>query len=288
MNKADMYMKEDINNILRNGYYDKNPRPKYKDGTPAHTFSVNHVMRQYDLSKGEFPICNLRPIAWKSAIKELLWIYQDMSNSLDLLEEKYNIHWWNEWESKEMPRTIGKTYGYIVKKYDLMNKLLNGLKSDPYGRRHIISLWQNEELDNTDGLKPCAFLTNWNVREFNRQEYLDMCLVQRSGDMITASGAGGVNEVQYATLLMMVARHCGYKVGVFSHVIMNEQIYSRHYKQAETILERAENYRKNYIKYNPKLILNPEKTNFFDMTIDDFTIENYEPIKPQLSLELGI
>ena len=75
MNKADKYIVEAINNILENGYWDRNPRPKYPDGTPAYTKSVNQVIRNYDLSKGEFPITSLRPIAWKSAIKEIFWIF---------------------------------------------------------------------------------------------------------------------------------------------------------------------------------------------------------------------
>ena len=123
------------------------------------------------------------------------------------------------------------------------------------------------------------------------KEYLDMCLVQRSGDMLAASCAG-VNETQYAALMIMVARHCGYEVGMFSHIVMNEQIYSRHVEHVNTLLERykeleqAEFYGK-YIK-QPKLVLNSNKTDFYSFTIDDFTLENYEPIKPQLRFELGI
>lgn len=293
MNKTDKYMNEAIKEILRNGYKDENPRPKYEDGTPAHTLSINHAVRKYDLSKGEFPICMLRPQAWKSGIKEVLWIYQDASNSLDLLREKYNVHYWNEWESKDVPNTIGKRYGYIVKKYDLMNKLLKGLIENPYGRRHIIDLYQYQELEETDGLYPCAFLTVWNVRKGKEnKEYLDMTLFQRSGDMLAASGAGGINEIQYTALLMMVARHCGYKVGVFTHFIANEQIYDRHIEQAEKMLNRYATLEMQEYFGNrcmaPKLILNPNKKNFYDITIDDFTVIDYEPIKPQLKLELGI
>lgn len=292
MNKADIYMKETIEKILTDGYLDVNPRPKYADGAPAHTLSINHVFRTYDLSKGEFPITSLRPIAWKSAIKEVLWIYQDQSNDLNLLREKYNVQYWNEWESKDIPNTIGKRYGYIVKKYDLMNKLLDGLMNDPYGRRHIIDLYQYQELEETDGLYPCAFLTIWNVRnDENGIEYLDMTLIQRSGDLIAAS-CSGVNETQYAALMMMVARHCGYEVGVFSHFVQNEQIYSRHEDVALELkdrfyeLERHECF--GTCLLNPNLILNPNKTNFYDFTIDDFTMKNYEPIKPQIKFELGI
>ena len=284
MNKADQYLKRDILNILSNGVVDKNPRPKYKDGTPAHTIFVNHVMRQYDLSKREFPICTLRPIAWKSAIKEILWIYRDKSNSLDLLHDKYGIKYWDEWESKEFPNTIGKTYGYIINKYDLFNKrVLNDIMENPYSRYHVCSMWQEEILNDKyfDGLKPCCYETTWNVRG----EYLDMLLNQRSGDMITASGAGGVNEVQYAALLMMVAKHTGYKVGIFTHIVANEQIYDRHIDSANELLNREHATINSSMNFEPECKMS---YSFYDTSINDFSLINYNPIKPQLKLELGI
>ena len=124
-----------------------------------------------------------------------------------------------------------------------------------------------------------------------------MLLVQRSGDMLTASGPGGINEIQYAAFLMMIARHTGYKPGVFSHIVANEQIYDRHIEAAHEMIYRYMSKTNKQIvddvlydipRNQPMLILNPEKTNFFEMTIDDFTMVNYEPIKPQLKLELGI
>jgi len=144
-------------------------------------------------------------------------------------------------------------------------------------------------LHETPGLAPCAFLTIWNVRG----KYLDMLLVQRSGDMLTASGPGGINEIQYAALLMMIARHTGYEPGVFSHMVANEQIYDRHMDAANEMLRRYEELREQYedkliLTSAPHLELNPDKTNFYDMTIDDFKMVNYEPMKPQLKLELGI
>lgn len=299
LNKADRYLKTDIINILDNGYKDRNPRPRYSDNVPAHTLSIAHSIKTYDLSKGEFPITSLRPIAWKSGIKEMFWIYQDASNDLNLLRDKYNVHYWDAWESKEMPNTIGKTYGYVVKKYDLMNKLLDGLKNDPYGRRHIIDLFQYEELENTDGLYPCAFLTIWNVRnDGDGKEYLDMSLIQRSGDLLPAAGAGAINECQYAALQMMVARHCGYEVGMFTHFVANLHLYDRHMEAASEIVRRHDFEQLTFIgklmnkesvdDSQPQLILNPDKTNFYDFTIEDFTMENYNPIKPQLTFPLGI
>ena len=277
---ADEYLKADIKNILTNGQKDENPRPKYEDGTPAYTYFVTHNVRTYELSKGEFPITTLRPIAWKNAIKEILWIYQDASNSLDILENKYNIHWWNDWASQNIPGTIGNRYGHTVARYDLMNKrVLEDIKKDPYGRYHIMNLWQEDELRSSDGLKPCAYETIWTVRG----QYLDMFLNQRSGDMLVASGAGNVNEVQYAALLMMVARDTGYEPGKFTHMVVNEQIYDRHIENAKELLNRQSD-----ISKVPVMKLNKDKTGFYDFTIDDFELTDYEPVKPNLKFELGV
>ena len=293
--KADAYMKDNIMDILNNGYLDVNPRPKYKDGTPAHTISVNHVMRSYDLSIGEFPICTLRPMAWKTGIKEIFTIYQKPTNNLEEMREM-GVNWWDDWDIGD--GTIGQRYGATVKRYDLINNLIDSIQKDPYGRRKVVSLWQELDLHETIGLAPCAFQTIWNVRnDGNGKEYLDMCLIQRSGDMLTASGAGGINEIQYAALLIMIARHCGYEAGVFTHFVANEQIYDRHKEAADEMLYRFDE--KALFEWDnleelmdnrktPKLILNPDKNNFYDMTIDDFTMINYEPMKPQLKLELGI
>lgn len=285
LTKADYYMKRDIENILNYGYRDENPRPRYSDGTPAHTISVNQVVRTYNLSKDEFPICTLRPMAWKTAIKEIFTIYQNPTNKIDEMENM-GVSWWKPWDIGD--GTIGQRYGATVKRYDLINNLIEDIINDPYGRRKIVSLWQETDLNETKGLAPCAFLTMWNVRG----EYLDMTLVQRSGDMITASGAGGMNEIQYAVLLMMIARHTGYKAGVFCHFIQNEQIYDRHVDAAKEMLnrEKKQQMREYYgeTATEPKMILNPNKTNFYDMTINDFELKNYEPIKPQMKLDLGI
>lgn len=285
MSRADFYMNQMIREILENGYKDINPRPHYADGTPAHTISVNHTFRKYDLSKGEFPICTLRPQAWKTGIKEIFTIYQKPTNNLEEMEAM-GVGWWKDWDIGD--GTIGQRYGATVKRYDLINNLIKDIENDPYGRRKIVSLWQETDLHETPGLAPCAFLTIWNVRG----EYLDMMLVQRSGDMLTASGPGGINEIQYAALLMMIARHTGYEPGVFTHIVANEQIYDRHIEAAEEMLSRYYDHTNadgvSFPHCNPKLILNPEKTNFYEMTINDFTMEDYTPIKPQLKLELGI
>ena len=281
MTKADKYCYSTIKNILENGYKDINPRPHYADGTPAHTISINHTVRTYDLSKKEFPICTLRPMAWKTGIKEIFTIYQKPTNEIEKMHEM-GVKWWDDWDIGD--GTIGQRYGATVSRYDLINNLIKDIQENPYGRRKVVSLWQETDLRETPGLAPCAFLTIWNVRG----GYLDMMMVQRSGDMLTASGPGGINEIQYAALLMMIARHTGYLSGVFTHIVANEQIYDRHIEVAEELLKRFNNYEMFLRDYNPCLILDEEKTNFYDMTIDDFIMLCYNPIKPQLSLELGI
>ena len=294
MTKADVYMHDMIHEILSDGYRDINPRPKYADGTPAHTISINHTCRKYDLNKNEFPICTLRPQAWKTGIKEIFTIYQKPTNNIATMHEM-GVTWWDEWDIGD--GTIGQRYGATVSRYDLINNLIKDIQNDPYGRRKVVSLWQEQDLHETPGLAPCAFLTIWNVRNTNRKNlgrgeaYLDMMLIQRSGDMLTASGPGGINEIQYATLLMMIARHTGYKPGVFTHIVANEQIYDRHVEAANEMHRRYQELidSENGIHITkPQLILNEEKTNFYDMTIEDFKMENYNPVKPQLTLELGI
>ncbi len=288
LNKVEEMYINSLKEIIEQGYTDElgEVRPHYADGTPAYTRFITQVFEKYDIGKGEFPISQLRPTAWKSGIKEVLWIYQDQSNDLEMLANKYNITWWDEWEV-DGSRTIGQRYGATVKKYDLMNNLLKSLKEQPYGRRHIISMWQEQDFKESKGLNPCAFMTMWSVRGKKEEDgsvknYLDITLIQRSSDFITA---GHINKVQYVALMMMVARHCGFELGVFAHLVQNLHVYDRHLEQADEILRRYEIKKESNI---PKLKLKEGKTNFFDFTIDDFEIEDYEPIKPQLKLELGI
>lgn len=290
MTKADRYLVEDIHNILENGFRDVDPRPKYEDGTPAHTISVNHVMRKYDLSKGEFPICTLRPQAWKTGVREIFTIYQKPTNDLAEMREM-GVTWWDPWDIGD--GTIGQRYGATVKRYDLIHKIIEDIEKNPYGRRKVMSLWQETDLAETPGLAPCAFLTMWNVRG----EFLDMSMVQRSGDMLTASGAGGINEIQYAALLLMVAHVTDYKPGVFTHFVANEQIYDRHIDNAHEMLRRAEVAAQadadaaasGKAVAQPNLLLHAQPgCAFEDITLDDFELVNYVAQKPQLKYELGI
>ena len=290
MLKADKLMYETIQRILKEGFKDENPRPRWKDGTPAHTYSVNHMIHQYDIYRGEFPITTLRPIAVKNGIGEILAIYQGQTNVLDDFRDQYGFDWWRDWESKDQPGTIGQRYGATVAKYDLMNKLLKDLKNDPFGRRHIISLWQESDFQDTDGLMPCAFQTIWNVRKWKGEMFLDLMLTQRSSDWLVA---GNINQTQYVALLMMVAQHCGYTPGVFTHVMANVQIYDRHLEQAILLSRRYEEKKETEDKYGSSLLISPRLSlkqgkNFYEITKDDFTIDYYTPMKPQLKFEVAI
>ena len=254
MTKADTIFKENITKIMEEGVWSEQARPKYKDGTTANSKYITGSFAEYDLSKGEFPITTLRPIAIKSAIKEVLWIYQDQSNSLDVLEDKYNVHYWNDWEVEGVPanngdkRSIGQRYGAVVKKHEIINRLLAQLEANP-----------------------------WNVGE---DIYLDATLTQRSNDMLVAHH---INAMQYVALQMMITKHFGWKVGKFFYFINNLHIYDNQFEQAEELLNRQPS------DCQPRLVLNvPDGTNFFDIKPEDFELVDYDPVKPQLKFDLAI
>ena len=279
MTKADTIFKENIRKIMEEGVWSEQARPKYKDGRTANSKYITGAFMEFDLAKGEFPITTLRPIAIKSAIKEMLWIYQDQSNSLDLLEDKYNVHYWNDWEVGDS-RTIGQRYGAVVKKHDLTNKILKQLEANPWNRRNIISLWDYDAFEETDGLLPCAFQTMFDVRRVDGEIYLDATLTQRSNDMLVAHH---INAMQYVALQMMIAKHFGWKVGKFFYFINNLHIYDNQFEQVEELLRREPS------DCQPHLVLNvPDGTNFFDIKPEDFELVDYDPVKPQLKFDLAI
>ena len=279
MTKADTIFKENIRKIMEEGVWSEQARPKYKDGRAANSKYITGAFMEFDLAKGEFPITTLRPIAIKSAIKEMLWIYQDQSNSLDLLEDKYNVHYWNDWEVGDS-RTIGQRYGAVVKKHDITNKILEQLEANPWNRRNIISLWDYDAFEETDGLLPCAFQTMFDVRRVDGEIYLDATLTQRSNDMLVAHH---INAMQYVALQMMIAKHFGWKVGKFFYFINNLHIYDNQFEQAEELLRREPS------DCQPHLVLNvPDGTNFFDIIPEDFELVDYDPVKPQLKFDLAI
>lgn len=282
MNKADKYFLDNLKKIKYEGVTDLSGkvRPKYKDGEPAHTKYITFVTEEYDLSKGEFPISTLRPLAFKSAIGEMLAFYQDQTNDLTIMKDKYKLHWWKDWEV-DNTNTIGLRYGATVRRYDLLNKLLDTLNNDMFSRRKLISLWQEQDfLDESKGLKPCFYMTNWEVRVIEGEVYLDLHLTSRSSDYGVASV---INRTQYIGLMMMIANQFGFKLGKFSVFTSNLHYYLRHKEQVDELLNRIPSNKQPYIKLNV-----PEKTNFYDIQLSNFELVDFECNYPQLEFELGV
>ena len=281
MTKGDIYTKEILERILREGTYDKNPRAHYADGTPAYALSVNHGMCTYDISKGESPMITLRPTAIKSGIGEILWIYRDSSNDLDTFKNMYKVTWWDNWDIGD--RTIGNCYGGTVWNHNLMSEFHKEMEENPDSRRHIINLWQNDDFRKEHGLKPCAFLTMWNVRHEEDDDYLDLMLVQRSSDF---SVAGCINQMQYLFFLHAMAKKYNYKPGRFTWVYDNIQIYDRHFEQVEELLSREP------IECNPQIEIDKKCTweNMMPNNVHliDYPREEIEKKNKQLKFELAI
>ena len=275
---------------------------------PAHTISVNtDVECTYDLSKGETPMITLRPIAVKASIAEILWIYQQQSNDLVLFDEmlgkktwdeNHEINnWWKDWAIKNPDGSynlneaghphIGACYGGTTGPRNMIrSQVINAIRNNPDGRRNITCLWQQDDFEKPHGLKPCAFLTIWNVRhDWDGKDYLDMTLVQRSSDFATA---GCINQVQYAALLIMVANDLGLTPGKFTWKPVNIQLYDRHLDQAIEMLRR------DPVDDIDATIKVKNGVKFDDLTTDDVKVLDKEAIQkvktknPQFAFPLGI
>ena len=276
MIKADFYYRQNLKRILEENNRDVNPRPKYADGTPANSIFITQVFEEYDLTKNEFPIPTLRNTAIKTGINEILWIYQDQNSELESAHKR-GIYWWDEFNIGD--GTIGHRYGYTVNKWNLLTDLLKNLRDDPFSRRHIMNLYQMQDLKETKGLYPCAYETLWGVRKINNVMYLDLTLNQRSNDYLMA---GAINKIQYVALQMMIASHLGYKIGKFCHYVHNLHIYDRHIEAAKEILS------KEPLNIQPLIELKYEKL-FYEFNVNDFKIINTENItKIKSELELAI
>ena len=263
MSLADTQYLNIIENILDHGYYANNR-------TGIATYKLPHQVMQFDLEK-EFPILTTKFVAFKTAIKELLWIWQLQSNDVRQLQAM-NVKVWDEWMRED--GTIGKAYGYQIAKYKQLDNLLDMLQKDPQSRRMIVTLWNIEDLPDM-ALQPCAYETLWDVTEGR----LNCMLVQRSGDM----GLGvPFNTAQYAALVHMVAQVSGLKVGQFTHVINNAHIYENHVEALRTQLER-----RGEALAAPVLQLNPKITNFYDFQPEDITLEGYEHLG-KLSMTVAV
>lgn len=226
---------------------------------------------RFDLSK-EFPAPTLKKLFFESAKKEMFWIYQDQSNDVNLLKEKYGVNVWNEWALED--GTIGKAYGFQIAKHKQIDKLIHELKTNPYSRRHIISLWDIADLPEMS-LQPCAFQTIWTVTG-NR---LNCQLVQRSGDL----GLGvPFNSAQYAILVHMIAQCVGLEAGELWHTITDAHVYENHVEPLKEMLFRP------IIKdVEPKLyILNPTQ-DFYSLKPENIVLAGYDS-HPHIKMKVAV
>jgi thymidylate synthase len=264
MSKADDIFKNTCHEILTNGYYStgQHIRAKWDDGTPAHTVKKFCIVNRYDLSK-EFPILTLRYTNFKACIDELLWIWQKKSNNIHDLHS----HIWDAWADDN--GSIGKAYGYQLGikhqypegEFDQVDRVLYDLKNNPYSRRIITNIYNHQDLSEMS-LYPCAYELIFNVTG----NKLNAILNQRSNDILVANNW---NVVQYSILLHMFAQVSNLDVGELVHVIADAHIYDKHIPIVNNILKNKQ--------YNaPKLIINKNINNFYDFTLDDFELDNYQ------------
>ena len=264
MSRADELYIATCRKILEEGFSDEDMkvRPHWEDCTPAHTIKTFGVVNRYDLSE-EFPLMTLRRTYFKSAIDELLWIWQKKSNRIADL----GSHVWDEWAGPD--GTIGKAYGYQLGvkhqykegMFDQVDRVIYDLRKNPASRRILTNIYNFEDLHEMN-LAPCAYSMTFNVTG----NKLNAILNQRSQDMLTANNW---NVVQYAALTHMMAQVAGLQVGELVHVIADCHIYDRHIPAVKAMLEKEP-------FPAPKVTLDPGITNFYQFTKDSFQVENYQ------------
>lgn len=264
MSKADIIFVGMCKDILENGYYTEGEKVRavWKDGTPAHSVKKFCAVNRYDLSD-EFPILTLRPTNLKAAIDELLWIWQKKSSNIHDL----NSHIWDSWADES--GSIGKAYGYQLQikhkyaegEFDQVDRVLYDLKHNPYSRRILTNLYNHGDL-NEMNLYPCAYGMTFNVTG----NKLNGILNQRSQDVLVANNW---NVCQYAVLIHMFAQVSGFEAGELVHVIADAHIYDRHIPLVKELIGRP-------AYPAPKLTVNPDIKNFYDFSVDDFVLENYQ------------
>ena len=262
MSRADEIFIKNCREIIDHGYSDEgmDVRPHWEDGAPAHTIKRFGIVNRYDLSE-EFPILTLRRTYLKSAVDEILWIWQKKSNNIKDLHS----HIWDQWADED--GSIGKAYGYqlgIKHKYpegefDQVDRILYDLKHNPASRRIMSNIYVHADLHEMN-LYPCAYSMTFNVTG-NR---LNAILNQRSQDMLAANNW---NVVQYSALLIMMAKVSGFEPGELVHVIADAHIYDRHIPIIEEIIANE--------PYDAPVLHVADRHDFYDFTRDDLTLENY-------------
>lgn len=265
MSVADNIFIKNCRQILTEGVWDTDydVRPKWADGSPAHTVKSFGIVNRYNLAE-EFPALTLRRTYYKNAVDELLWIWQKKSNRVADLKSRI----WDTWQRPD--GTIGKAYGYqlgVVHHYpegdfDQVDKLLYDLRHTPHSRRLITNIYNHADLHDM-ALYPCAYSMTFNVSG----RKLNAILNQRSQDMLTANNW---NVVQYAVLVHLLAQVSDLEVGELVHVIADAHIYDRHVDMVQELMDRPP-------RPAPHLWLNPEVKDFYAFTTGDVVLESYEP-----------
>ena len=276
MSKADVLFVNMCKEILENGFSSEGQkvRARWEDGTPAHTIKAFGIVNRYDLQE-EFPAMTLRPTAIKTAVDELLWIWQKKSNNIKDLKG----HIWDQWADED--GSIGKAYGYQMGiryrfaqgEMDQVDNVLWQLKNTPYSRRILTNIYKFDDLAEM-GLEPCAYSMTFNVTG----DRLNAILNQRSQDILAANNW---NVVQYAVLVYMFAQVSGLKPGELVHVIADAHIYDRHVPVIKELIQRPQ-------YPAPKFRLNPDIKDFYDFTIDDIIIEDYRKNPQILNIPIAI
>ena len=276
MSKADVLFVNMCKEILENGFSSEGQkvRARWEDGTPAHTIKAFGIVNRYDLQE-EFPALTLRPTAIKTAVDELLWIWQKKSNNIKDLKG----HIWDQWADED--GSIGKAYGYQMGiryrfaqgEMDQVDNVLWQLKNTPYSRRILTNIYKFDDLAEM-GLDPCAYSMTFNVTG----DRLNAILNQRSQDILAANNW---NVVQYAVLVYMFAQVSGLKPGELVHVIADAHIYDRHVPVIKELIQRPQ-------YPAPKFRLNPDIKDFYDFTIDDIIIEDYRKNPQILNIPIAI
>lgn len=264
MSKADEIFIKNMNDIMNNGVWDTDypVRPRWEDGTPAHTIKKFGIINRYNLQE-ELPILTIRKTAFKSCLDEILWIWQKKSNNIHDLHS----HIWDSWADEK--GSIGKAYGYQLAKksiypegeFDQVDRVLFDLKNNPHSRRIMTNIYNFDDLHEMN-LYPCAYSMTFNVSG----NTLNGILNQRSNDMLTANNW---NVLQYSLLLMMFAQVSNLKPGELIHVIADAHIYDRHVDLVKEIIKKPQHKA-------PKLKINPNIKNFYDFKLEDFELEDYE------------
>lgn len=298
--------------VIYHGFSDEgfDVRPKWEDGTPAHTKAIYQVAQRYQLAPDRIPVLTVRKLAFKNAVDEILWIYQKKSNQIKDLHS----HIWDSWADEN--GTIGKAYGYQIgrqfkhHKYhrdsevqiceydqypsirigsdgwvwmDQMDAVLWSLKHNPADRAIMMNMYNHADLAEM-GLRPCAYSISFQVHKDRESDrlVLDAILNQRSQDVLTANNW---NVAQYSVLVQMIAQVCGMIPGQLLHVVANYHIYDRHIPIVKKLIAKVD-AGQDYL--DPTFYINPEVKNFYDFKLTDFELRNYRYCEFTDKIEVAI